>query len=97
MSKATYPLKLPTSIKVAAARLAKEDGVSLNQWIAAAVAQKVGAVETAADFFRRRAGDARPEDLKAFLAVAPDVAPEPDDEIPDRLRAGLRDDTGALR
>jgi hypothetical protein len=41
---------------VAVARLAKEDGVSLDQWIAAAVAQKIGAVETAADFFRRRAG-----------------------------------------
>jgi hypothetical protein len=46
MSKATYPLKLPVSIKKAAQRLAKEDGVSLNQWIAAAVAQKVGVVET---------------------------------------------------
>ncbi len=64
MSKATYPLKLPASIKVAAARLAKEDGVSLNQWIASAVAQKVAAVETAAEFFRRRAGDARPEELE---------------------------------
>jgi hypothetical protein len=40
----------------AAQRLAKEDGVSLNQWIAAAVAEKVGAVETAAEFFKRRAG-----------------------------------------
>jgi predicted HicB family RNase H-like nuclease len=40
MSKATYPLKLPLSIKKAAQRLAKEDGVSLNQWIAAAVAEK---------------------------------------------------------
>ena len=29
MSKATYPLKLPASIKAEAARLAKEDGVSL--------------------------------------------------------------------
>jgi hypothetical protein len=28
MSKATYPLKLPASIKAAAARLAKEDGIS---------------------------------------------------------------------
>ena len=37
MSRATYPLKLPRSIKEAAARLAREDGVSLNQWIAAAV------------------------------------------------------------
>jgi HicB family len=87
MSKATYPLKLPASIKAAAARLAKEDGVSLNQWITAAVAQKIGAVETAADFITRRAGDARPEDLKPFLANAPDVPPELGDEIPDHLRA----------
>lgn len=82
MSKATYPLKLPTSIKTAAARLAKEDGVSLNQWIASAVAQKVGAVETAADFFRQRAGDAKPENLHAFLARAPDGKPDAGDEHP---------------
>lgn len=56
MSKATYPLKLPLSIKKAAQRLAKEDGVSLNQWIASAVAEKVGVVETAAEFFKKRAG-----------------------------------------
>ena len=58
MNKSTYPLKLPLSIKKAAQRLAKEDGVSLNQWIAAAVAEKVGVVETAADFFKKRAGKA---------------------------------------
>jgi hypothetical protein len=80
MSKATYPLKLPASIKAAAARLARQDGVSLNQWIASAVAQKVGAVETASAFLRRRVGDARPEDLMGFLAAVPDVAPGPDDE-----------------
>ncbi len=80
MSKATYPLKLPSSIKAAAARLAKEDGVSLNQWIASAVAQKVGAVEAASVFFRRRAGDARPEDLLDLLARAPDREPDPGDE-----------------
>ena len=82
MSRATYPLKLPASVKAAAARLAKEDGVSLNQWIAAAVAQKVGAVETAAEFFRRRTGGARPDDLHAILALAPDRAPDPGDELP---------------
>ena len=48
MSKATYPLKLPVSLKKEAARLAKQDGVSLNQWIATAVAQKIGVVETTA-------------------------------------------------
>ena len=90
MSKATYPLKLLASIKAAAARLAKEDGVSLNQRITTAVAQKIGAVETAADFFKRRAGNARPENLKTFLANVPDVPPEPGDEIPDHLRARLK-------
>ena len=82
MSKATYSLKLPASIKAAAARLAKEDGVSLNQWIASAVAQKVGAVETAAGFFRGRAGDARPEDLRAVLAAVPDRLSDPGDGLP---------------
>ena len=81
MSKATYPLKLPTSIKTAAARLAKQDGVSLNQWIASAVAEKVGAVETAADFFKRRAGVAEPRELTWFLDNAPDVEPTPGDEL----------------
>ena len=40
MSTSTYPLKLPTSIRKAAERLARKDGVSLNQWIALAVAVK---------------------------------------------------------
>ena len=80
MSKATYPLKLPTSIKTAAAKLAKEDGVSLNQWIAAAVAEKVGAVETAAEFFRRRAGKTKPKDLLWFLENAQNKPPVRGDE-----------------
>lgn len=83
MSKATYPLKLPASIKAAAARLAREDGVSLNQWIASAVAEKIGTVETAAHFLARRAGDARPEDLLPFLDRAPDIEPAAEDR-PDR-------------
>lgn len=70
MNKLSYPLKLPTSVKKAAQRLAKEDGVSLNQWIASAVAEKVGAVETAADFFKVRAGNSKPEDLDWFLSRA---------------------------
>jgi len=81
MSKATYPLKLPLSIKKAAQRLAKEDGVSLNQWIAVAVAEKVGVVETAADFFKKRAGKATGEGLRKFLRTAPKLAPEPEDAL----------------
>ena len=40
MSKRTYPLKLPASVKKAAVELAASDGVSLNQFIAAAVAPR---------------------------------------------------------
>jgi hypothetical protein len=80
MSKATYPLKLPLSVKQAAQRLAKEDGVSLNQWIASAVAEKVGVMETAADFFKKRAGIATGTGLMKFLKNAPKVPPEPGDE-----------------
>ena len=81
MSKVGYPLKLPASIKTAAQRLAREDGVSLNQWISVAVAQKIGAVETAANFFRTRAGGAMPGDLLPFLDRARDEPPPPGDEI----------------
>ena len=81
MSKATYPLKLPNSVKKAAARLAKEDGVSLNQWIAAAVAEKVGVVETAAEFFKKRAGKATGTGLVRYLRKAPKVSPAPEDVI----------------
>lgn len=81
MNKASYPLKLPISMKVAATRLAKEDGVSLNQWISVAIAQKIGVVETAAEFLRLRAGTARPADLLPFLYKAKDEAPPKGDAL----------------
>lgn len=73
MSRATYPLKLPRLIKDAAARLAKEDGVSLNQWIAGAVAQKVGTIETAAEFVER--GSIRSLSLAPSLTACRTVSP----------------------
>jgi hypothetical protein len=81
MTKSSYPLKLPTSVKMAAQRLARQDGVSLNQWIASAVAQKVGVVETAAEFLQKRAGRAKPADMMRFLKKARNEAPPPGDEI----------------
>jgi urease gamma subunit len=74
VSKAAYPLKLPASVKAAAARLAKADGVSLNQFIAVAVAE-VGVLETARDFLARRAGKASPRELLEFLRKAGNEAP----------------------
>jgi len=80
MSKGSYPLKMPLSVKQAAARLAAADGVSLNQFIATAVAEKVGVMETAAEYLARRVGKAKPADLERFLRGAPDGKPPAADE-----------------
>lgn len=81
MTRSSYPLKLPQSIKEEAQRLAKNDGVSLNQFIAAAVAEKVGTLNTVDEFLRLRAGESVPADMLAFLESAPDVEPEPGDAL----------------
>ena len=81
MSRSAYPLKMPHSVKAAAARLAEKDGVSLNQFIAAAVAEKVGVMETAAEYLAQRAGKAKPADLMRYLKGAPATKPAPDDGV----------------
>lgn len=81
MSSGTYPLKLPESIKREAQRLAKEDGVSLNQWISSAVSYKVGMVQTTAMFLKERGKNAKPGALLEILAKVPRRAPDPGDEI----------------
>ena len=49
MSKSlTYPLRLPKSLKEEVAKIARRDGISVNQFIA--VAEKVSALEIE-DFF----------------------------------------------
>lgn len=77
-----YPLHLPQSLKETATRLAQEDGVSLNQWIVTAVAQKIGAVQTAEDFLKARAGSAKRGDLSRLLEKAPDGPPLQEDVFP---------------
>jgi hypothetical protein len=81
MSKSPYPLKLPASVKKAAAELAASDGVSLNQFIAAAVAEKVGCLRAAREFLRARAGSAKPRDVLKYLRRAPKVPPADDGRL----------------
>ena len=58
----TYPLRLPRSLKEAVKRLSKQDGTSINQFVALAVAEKVSALETARFFEDRKAR----ADFRAF-------------------------------
>jgi hypothetical protein len=50
----TYPLRLPRSVKAEVERLAREEGISLNQFVATAVAEKLAALRTEAFFSERR-------------------------------------------
>ena len=65
MSTNTYPLRLPRSVKAAVEQLAKEEGISLNQFVATAVAEKLAAMRTATFFAERRDR----ADLDAFRAT----------------------------
>jgi len=61
-TKSTFPLRLPQSLKQAVERVSEEDGTSVNQFVATAVAEKISALETARFFADRRAR----ADFKAF-------------------------------
>lgn len=58
----TYPLRLPSSVKAEVERRAKREGISINQFVATAVAEKLAAMNTAEFFAERRARG----DLEAF-------------------------------
>jgi hypothetical protein len=76
----TYPLRLPRSIKAEVERLAKQDGISVNQFIATAVAEKLTAMNTATFFSDRRAR----ADFAAFdklMRRKGGESPGPDDTI----------------
>jgi hypothetical protein len=81
MNRAAYPIELPPSLGLAAQKLADEDGVSLDQWVSLAVAQKIGSAETVAEFFHRRAAGADSQKFLEILRSAPDRTPDTGDGL----------------
>jgi hypothetical protein len=77
----TYPLRLPLSIKEEAERLAAQDGSSLNQFVATAVAEKIAALRTA-DFFTGRKGKSNREAFRRLMTRKGGERPQPGDELP---------------
>ena len=77
----TYPLRLPKSLKEAAAQIAREDGTSINQFVATAVAEKVSAMKTA-DFFAARSAEADIEAARRLLRRDGGQPPDPEDRLP---------------
>ena len=84
----TYPLRLPKSVKAAAEQLAKTEGVSLNQFIATAVAEKLSALRTEVFFAERRTRAKMPA-FDRIMARKGGAAPQAGDEIPAQPRLEL--------
>ena len=68
-------LRLPNSIHDRARLLSKRDSVSINQFVATAVAEKISAMETE-DYFAHRARRASREKFELALAQIPDREPD---------------------
>lgn len=81
----TYSLRLPASLKAALAQISKEDGTSINQFVATAVAEKICALKTA-EFFASRAGKADVQAARRILHRAGGQPPAPHDRADARHR-----------
>jgi hypothetical protein len=69
--KVRVSLNLPQSLKKAVEDFAAKDGVSVNQYIALAVAEKIGA-RRAAEFFAERGKNGDPKWAIALLESRPE-------------------------
>ena len=76
----TLSLRLPDSLHKRVRDLAQQEGISINQFISTAVAEKM-AVFMTLDYLEERAKRGSREKFLSVLAKVPDIAPEPDDEL----------------
>ncbi len=72
-------IRLPDSVHRAIKELAARDGVSVNQFIASAAAEKMASVMTL-DYLRNEAAQGRRADFLSVLDQAPDAPPPAGDE-----------------
>jgi hypothetical protein len=76
----TLHLTLPQSMQEQVEALAQQEGISINEFITLAVAEKLATLATA-DYLAERAKRGSREKLLAVLAKAPDVEPEDYDKL----------------
>ncbi len=73
-------VNIPESLRLRAESLAQADGVTLDQFIATALAEKV-AVLDADTYIQKRAARGSREKFERVLAKVPDVEPEAHDRL----------------
>jgi hypothetical protein len=76
----TLSLRLPESLHQNVRELAEREGISINQFIATAVAEKMSALLTE-EVLQERAKRGSEEKYRRALAQIPDVEPEERDRL----------------
>ena len=76
-----YPLRLPETLMEDARAMAKAQGVSINQFLATVIAERVGQLK-ALNHVSARIARADPALARAVLALIPDRPPMEGDEMP---------------
>lgn len=76
----TLSLRLPNHLHNNVRELAKQEGISINQFITLAVAEKMSALITE-DYLEERAQRGSRAKYEAVLAKVPDVEPEEYDKL----------------
>ncbi|MGH7970932.1 MAG: toxin-antitoxin system HicB family antitoxin [Limisphaerales bacterium] len=74
-------IELPESLYRKVAELARADGISVEQFVATAAAEKMASLLTT-DYLRREAALGSRADFERVLRKVPDVPPEGYDELP---------------
>lgn len=82
---ATLSLRLPESLHRKLTELAKSEGISLNQFLASAAAEKLAALTTES-FLADRGARASRSRFEAALASVPDAPPDEGDKLPPGYR-----------
>jgi predicted DNA-binding ribbon-helix-helix protein len=78
----TLSLRLPNSLHSQLRELAKQEGVSINQLVSTAAAEKVASLMTL-DYLEKRAKRGNREKFEAILGKVPSAEPEPGDRLDD--------------
>ena len=76
----TISLRLSESLHKQARELAKQEGVSINQLISTALAEKISALMTL-EYLEERASRGSRKKFERALSKVRDVEPEPDDSV----------------
>lgn len=76
----TISLRLPDSLHEQIRKLASVDGVSINQFISTAAAEKLAALITV-DYLEERAKRGTRQRFEAALKRLPDIEPTDDDKL----------------